>query len=451
MYGTLLDQRVFEALVEKTMPVLWEHFVKADVQLSVVSLPWFLSLYINSMPLVLAFRVLDCFFLEGPRVLFQVGLAILRVNGEQLMGAADDGTFIEILKRYFSTLDESAHPKSSNPKLKAVTRFQELIVVAFKEFAMITHESVLSERNKYKNTVLTSIEDFARRTQIRALRYVGKLTKEELSIVYDRFHTAIYKKRVGFGGTKDIRMGYDAFRSVMAGVAPWARDPRGDHHFMARVFGRWDTEMKGSLSLDNVVCGVAALFRGDLMDTISWWFELFDRDGDGKLDKDEVLQVSEAFLWILRLEPDDRYLTAVSSFIQNCFYYAEKGVTPNLLNLDGEGQSDGPDLFITLPTFRMVILADDALENFFADRFIHSIIITPQKESIVPCPTRGLRGMLDAIVTDGTKLAVEIKRRVDELDEDTYSGSKSDMDAVLDQLPKQGDRDLLKHMDVLAP
>jgi hypothetical protein len=33
------------------MPVLWDHLTKSDVQLSVVSLPWFLSLYINSMPL----------------------------------------------------------------------------------------------------------------------------------------------------------------------------------------------------------------------------------------------------------------------------------------------------------------------------------------------------------------------------------------------------------------
>jgi hypothetical protein len=33
MYGTLLDQKVFESLVEKTMPVLWEHLVKSDVQL----------------------------------------------------------------------------------------------------------------------------------------------------------------------------------------------------------------------------------------------------------------------------------------------------------------------------------------------------------------------------------------------------------------------------------
>lgn len=61
MYGTLLDQKVFESLVQETMPMLWEHITKYDIQLSVVSLPWFLSLYLSSMPLVFAFRIIDVF------------------------------------------------------------------------------------------------------------------------------------------------------------------------------------------------------------------------------------------------------------------------------------------------------------------------------------------------------------------------------------------------------
>ena len=46
MHGTLLDQRVFESLVHKCLPVLYEHFTAVDVQLSVASLPWFLSLWV---------------------------------------------------------------------------------------------------------------------------------------------------------------------------------------------------------------------------------------------------------------------------------------------------------------------------------------------------------------------------------------------------------------------
>jgi hypothetical protein len=74
MYGALLDQTILEHLLEKTMPILSKHLKKVDVQLSVACLPWFLSLFINSMPLIYAFRVLDCFFFEGPKVLFQISL-----------------------------------------------------------------------------------------------------------------------------------------------------------------------------------------------------------------------------------------------------------------------------------------------------------------------------------------------------------------------------------------
>jgi hypothetical protein len=44
MHGTLLDQRVFESLVARCLPMISDHFQEVDVQLSVASLPWFLSL-----------------------------------------------------------------------------------------------------------------------------------------------------------------------------------------------------------------------------------------------------------------------------------------------------------------------------------------------------------------------------------------------------------------------
>lgn len=46
MHGTMLDQRVFESLVQRCLPIIHEHFQDVDVQLSVASLPWFLSLYV---------------------------------------------------------------------------------------------------------------------------------------------------------------------------------------------------------------------------------------------------------------------------------------------------------------------------------------------------------------------------------------------------------------------
>ncbi|KXX74354.1 GTPase-activating protein GYP2 [Madurella mycetomatis] len=426
MYGTLLDQKVFESLVERTMPILWEHLVKSDVQLSVVSLPWFLSLYINSMPLVFAFRVLDVFFVEGPKVLFQVGLAILRINGEELLDAADDGAFISVLKSYFSRLDESAHPKSENPKLRAVTKFQELMVVAFKEFSGITHSSITELRLKNKDAVLNNIENFAKRTAIRNLGPDSRLlTNEELGALYDRFYGVLYERqqrdhimkqeqarrtknsrsriseaasegdhgiekgRVGLGPSTSL-MDYDAFREFLAGMSRWAisdspspprRDgpaekdkgfygsfrrseallsPWGagpepaDHEFLRRLFQKWDADSSSTLTLQKVVSGMARIKgKRDIMGTINYFFELHDDDGDGKVDREGILRMSEALLFLSRrglegtLSPSsstlalsgdttngsqsdvpgqsvsERFLGSVSAFIRRCFEYAD--------------------------------------------------------------------------------------------------------------------------------
>lgn len=628
MYGTLLDQRVFESLVEKTMPILWDHLQKQDVQLSVVSLPWFLSLYINSMPLVFAFRVLDVFFLEGPKVLFQVGLAILRINGEELLDAGDDGAFISVLKNYFATLDESAHPKSENPKLRAVTRFQELMVVAFKEFSAITHSTITEQRMKYKDGVLNNIENFAKRTSIRNLGPDSKrLNVEELSALYDRFYSVLYarqqradmiaeeterrakamrsrntdlvfsdrqsieKGRVGLGPSPSL-MDFDAFREFLAGICRWAisdaptppekndkeqgyfgsynrakavsLSPWGagnptpaDHEFMQRLFKRWDVTSSGELTLSNVVTGLAHIKGSqDVMGSITYFFELYDDDGDGKVDREGILRISEALLFLSRrglegsLEPfpapgaangngigngaakpqgtaDERFLSSVSAFIRRCFEYAdpdrphESQSQSDLINLEqsevdeevkSEPDMQDPDSFgigsdsdeedlldmkddqeskpapiskkeqkilpktppeqkvhhvvsrqkseaanaaldpsnplhITLPTFRMVVLADELLEQFFESSFPHSFHIlssgsnvpTPNRGSTLTTfanlgsfarspapgaggtgsagavpPGKGLRGVLDNIVTDGMRVAAEVKRRVDE-------------------------------------
>jgi hypothetical protein len=45
MHG--LDQRVFESLVQRCLPMIHDHFQEVDVQLSVASLPWFLSSFMS--------------------------------------------------------------------------------------------------------------------------------------------------------------------------------------------------------------------------------------------------------------------------------------------------------------------------------------------------------------------------------------------------------------------
>jgi len=340
-------------------------------------------------------------------------------------------------------------------------------------------------------------------------------------------------------------------------MSPWGLGPEpAEHDFLRRLFRRWDVDMTDSLSLQNVVAGFAAVKGSkDIMSNISYFFELYDDDGDGRVDREGILRISEALLFLSRrgfdgsVSPsrsttdlraggsperttrDEQFLSSVSAFIRRCFEYADpdhpsnqfgqiveqakddldsfaiggddeddlidfgsepttptatKATSPTtskdhdkhplspvtsntdpLSTTEGEIQSDADSLersekakaanaaldpnkplYITLPTFRMVILADEILEQFFEVGFSASFRLADAPQSsqlsvsnlttfsnigqqaaavtsgiggvvggagagVVP-PGKGLRGMLDNIVSDGMRVAAEVKRRMDE-------------------------------------
>ncbi|CAH7685043.1 rab-GTPase-TBC domain-containing protein [Phakopsora pachyrhizi] len=367
MAGTVLDQKVFEHLVEKTLPMILSYFKSKEIQLSLASLPWFLSLYLASMPLVFAFRIVDCVLLFGPRVLFQIGLAILKINGPTLLTISDDGGLINTMREYFNTLGNSAYPESPpNSKEHQITNFQILLVTAFREFGnIITDESIQSIRKKFRSEVVESIETFSKRTSLRNLKDVGRMTPIQLGQIYDHFQLAIYKCQINLSGqveggninkTDDgngvasfwendaedgkleQRITRATFGIFLADVTSWARDETlvksvgfleriervpVDHELIDRLFKDWDRSNKGSLSLQDVVLGLNKFLMNDLMSNVEAFFRLHDSDKDESLTKDEVLQLSESLLFIFRNEPGDHYLAAVSKLMQNAFEYAD--------------------------------------------------------------------------------------------------------------------------------
>ena len=382
-------------------------------------------------------------------------------------------------------------------------------------------------------------------------------------------NTSIEIGRVGLGPSP-TQMNYDAFREFLAGITKWAvtdtptnirkdsvsetssiysghsgrsrsfsLSPWGsgsepaDHDFMQRLYGKWNREDRDGLCLQDVVSGLAQV-KGtrDLMSTISYFFDLYDDDSDGKVDREGILRISEALLFLTRrglggtitpspsstnLSPggdsdpsggnvDEIFLSSVSAFIRRCFEYADPDhpqnqsdgtaisegqlsdginnfsigddededlldtgsdaiakspTTPTPSSLKFTTQSSQPrlnptsrkasanlaldpanPLHITLPTFRMVILADELLQGFFESTLPNSFHLsaspsvsrTPTLSTFsapnggsshlslptvgqsggVVSPNKGLRGVLDNIVSDGMRVASEVKKRMDE-------------------------------------
>ncbi|KAK8847460.1 hypothetical protein IAR55_005318 [Kwoniella newhampshirensis] len=420
MEGTLLDQRVFESLVHRCLPMIQEHFVSVDVQISVASLPWFLSLYINSMPLIFAFRIVDCVLAMGVKVLFQIGLAVLKINGEALLEVTDDGMFINLMRSYFATIGDSAHPNHPDPRVRAITNFQELLVVAFREFNVITDETILAERKRLRAIISDEIEKFSKRAAVRNLKHIGKFSKDQIGIIYDHYFAAVCADESGGShgsgtnsplpgdqfdqpriqvdaqGRVETRIDLRTFKVFLSEIATWAREETvttnafiqrtdksiADHELIDRLFFAWDSQKLGTLSLQDVVMGLNRVMTGGLMESIEWFFELHDKNKDGYLTKDEVIQLSESLLFIFRNEPGDVYLAAVSKFILNAYEFgdatAPQGSVEEKKPFNGDletasgarersNSTAGPHNlpYLNLATFRMVVLADELLEGFF--------------------------------------------------------------------------------------
>ncbi|KAF8074543.1 rab-GTPase-TBC domain-containing protein [Lyophyllum atratum] len=447
MHGTLLDQRVFESLVQRTLPIIHDHFQAVDVQLSVASLPWFLSLYINSMPMIFAFRIVDCFFCMGPKVLFQVGLAILKINGEKLLQIQDDGGFLNLMRDYFASLGDSAHPNSTDPRARAITRFQELLLVSFREFSVITDDMILGERKRFRSEIIHSIESFSKRSAVRNLRTLGRFTKDQAGLIYDALYKAmcivpppapvnpppvLLSPNDGTEEKPETRIELKTFQYFLSEIATWARNEKivmngfqqrvdreiAEHEFIDRLFFFWDTSCRGALSFQDLISGLDGVMFNDLMENIEWFFNMHDKNKDGFLTKDEVLTLSESFLFIFRYEVGDAYLGAVSRFMTNAFEYGD-ALLPQAENADEEeGEKDETSAseitpppviesnqpYLNLATFRMVVLADEVLESFFESDLSGSFRLETVPEAELPASPSGLLGDLwSTIATDSNK------------------------------------------------
>lgn len=96
--GALVDQGVFEELAHVYVPQLYDCMQALGV-ISTISLSWFLTLFLSVMPFESAVVVVDCFFYEGIKVIFQLALSVLDANIHQLLSCKDDGEAMTILGR----------------------------------------------------------------------------------------------------------------------------------------------------------------------------------------------------------------------------------------------------------------------------------------------------------------------------------------------------------------
>ncbi|XVE61779.1 hypothetical protein DITRI_Ditri06bG0066800 [Diplodiscus trichospermus] len=143
MIESQVDQLVFEELMRERFPKLVNHLDYLGVQVTWISAPWFLSIFVNMLPWESVLRIWDVLLFEGNRVmLFRTALALMELYAPALVTTKDAGDAITLLQSLAgSTFDSS-----------------QLVLTACMGFLSVTDDKLQELREKHRPAVLLLVE-----------------------------------------------------------------------------------------------------------------------------------------------------------------------------------------------------------------------------------------------------------------------------------------------------
>ncbi|KAJ0180398.1 hypothetical protein K1T71_003802 [Dendrolimus kikuchii] len=267
--GALVDQGVLEELTEAHLPELHAKLDELGM-MKMISLSWFLTLFISVMPYECAVNVMDCFFYDGAKVIFQVTLTILDINREKLLKCCEDGQAMQVLSEYLEGIyNEEAMALSTEPRTAEKTiNIQELIYQSYRSYGTsVSSEHIEHLRLKHRLRVVRQLEDSLERNTLRALQQDRLLDANELQELLSAIREELlWAKRVPCerldAPYEAYRLDYTQFKTLFTALSPWAK---GDYAeaITARMFKLMDNDDDGFVSARGLSVALGLSTRGD--------------------------------------------------------------------------------------------------------------------------------------------------------------------------------------------
>ncbi|KAI8990038.1 rab-GTPase-TBC domain-containing protein [Pilobolus umbonatus] len=437
MYGVLLDQVVLEELVKTYIPAVHEHLAAKDVHLSVACLPWFLTLFVNSMPLPFAFRILDCFFLEGPKIIFQIALAILKYHEDKLLRISDDSELLVIVKQFFGSLNL--------PNADTSVEEDNTAKLEYSDFTEVTSANILRLRKENELKIIGGVETFTKRNVIRSLPDSSHFSSAEISTLYDYFFGALYYAKDVNTDRTVSKMDFTAFQKMIENMTTWGRlpyvtgnDGANIHYaeisqtFIHRLFRRFCAEGHQGTTFSDTVTNLGSILRGDVMSKTEYLFSLYDEDKDGVLNNEDMHAMVIEFYWLmltispnkdtvwkticnfvrLSVEQSSEHNKEVMSFVDDILKVETEAASDNtrfLLHLTMIQNvyigTDVPKVQLSVPLLRMIVLIDDHINAFIQTVLPESFVL--EKTMIERQKSLG-HEIFETLLDEGKKLANNI-------------------------------------------
>ncbi|XP_058049067.1 TBC1 domain family member 9 isoform X1 [Ahaetulla prasina] len=293
--GALVDQGVFEELARDYIPQLYDCMQDLGV-ISTISLSWFLTLFLSVMPFESAVVVVDCFFYEGIKVIFQLALAVLDANVEKLLNCKDDGEAMTVLGRYLDSVTNKDSTLPPIPHLHSLLSDDigpypevdifRLIRTSYEKFGTIRADLIEQMRFKQRLKVIQTLEDTTKRNVVRTIVTETSFTIDELEELYALFK-AEHLTSCYWGGTSNAtdrhdpslpyleqyRIDFEQFKGMFTLLFPWACGTHSDV-LAARLFRLLDENGDSLINFREFVSGLSAACHGDLTEKLKLLYKM---------------------------------------------------------------------------------------------------------------------------------------------------------------------------------
>ncbi|KAL1122962.1 hypothetical protein AAG570_003286 [Ranatra chinensis] len=106
LIGIQADQRVLRTLICSYLPDVDLSLKQHDIELSLIALHWFLTLFASVVHMKILLRIWDMFFFDGSIVLFQVTLGMLKIKEPTLKGLENSAQIFNALSDIPGDIDD---------------------------------------------------------------------------------------------------------------------------------------------------------------------------------------------------------------------------------------------------------------------------------------------------------------------------------------------------------
>jgi len=248
MVGLQVDTALFEKFLKKHLPELSKHLNALGFSNIFCTVQWFLCMYLNNLPSEAAFRVWDLVFYSGTKVLFEVGLNIMKVFEPQILRKQDSVDIASSLSKHLTSMFDIS-PFLSQNFLKNVTA-----------------EEIKAMQKKLHREVQTELRGRHDTLQMIELLRLTKFSKAELTDLYAQF-TSLDPMLNEFG------INIYVFKNMLPVAFPNWKNL--DEYFCQKLFDSLDADNDSLVDFKDLMLCLSAIYRGTVKEKLTVCSRLF--------------------------------------------------------------------------------------------------------------------------------------------------------------------------------